>query len=295
MADDSPSKRERQKQRREAKLREQRAQAAKARRNRLLAFVALGVVVAGLVGAAIANQVRQRQEVAQRRAAAEARLDEVGCTPDTEQPSAGQGHLGGQDLATQPPDVLYPDRPASSGMHFGNWLKTGVYDVRIDERILVHNLEHGYVLAYYDEDASDEDVEALKSYAETQIDGKFPKLVVAPWDEQLPDDANVAYVAWNFRQLCEQFDEEILDVFLTAHHSGAGIAPEKTIAPHLEAGNGTLDPEGKDLLLPPLGTPPPQATEGASEGASDTPTATTEQSSEATGPPSEAATEAPTE
>ncbi len=288
MADDSPSKRERQKQRREVKLREQRAQAAKARRNRLLAFVALGVLVAGLVGAAIANQVRQRQEVAQRRAAAEARLDEVGCTPDTEQPNTGQGHLGAQDLATQPPDVLYPDRPATSGMHFGNWLKTGVYDVRVDERILVHNLEHGYVVAYYDEDAPDDEVEALKSYAQTQIDGRFQKLIVAPWGEQLPDEANFAYVAWSFRQLCEQFDEEIADVFLTAHHSGAGIAPEKTLAPHLQAGNGTLDPEGKDLLLPPLGTSPTQANEGASDGASE---AASEAASESAGEASEAATD----
>lgn len=265
---EKPSKRERQKQRREVKLAQQRAEEAKARRNRLLVFAALGVIFVGLVGLAVWRQ--QQQKAAEQRdlAAAEEIREELGCTPDEVQEDLGGGHLDGSTLAEQPPDALYPDRPASSGQHIGNWVKTGVYDVQLDERLLVHNLEHGYVVAHYGENAPDDQVAALKEHAQAQIDGKYKKLIVAPWEGELPDGKNFAYTGWTQRQACEEFDDVILDAFLVNHHSGEGVAPEKGLSPHLEAGQGTIDPEGEPVLLPPLGE---QAVpdEGTSEGGAD--------------------------
>ncbi len=286
MADEANlSKRERQKRRREAKLVEQRAAAAKARRTRLVLFGLCGLVVVGLVGAAIANQQAQRRQQAAAAEAVTARLDDLGCTPDTQQPDRGGGHLDPQVLAQSPPEVIYDDRPATSGQHVGSVVKTGVYDVRIDERLLVHNLEHGYVVAWYGSDAPDEQVAELKEFAQTSIDGQYPKLIVAPWDGALPDEANFAWSAWRFRQSCDQFDPEVLSLFLSEHHSGAGIAPEKTIAPHLGGDNGGgIDPQGEPVLLPPLdgatdGTP----TEGtATEGTATGDTATEGTGTEAT-------------
>ena len=263
---DSPSKRERQKQRRGAKLEQQRAAELRARRNRIIAFAVLGAIFVGLIAVSLVQRAATQRAEAERRAEVEAKLAEIGCTPSEELEDAGQGHLNGSTLAEQGPDVLYPDRPAASGQHYGNWLMTGVYDQLIDERVLVHNLEHGYVLAYYDEGAEDEDVAALKEHAQAQIDGKFKKLIVTPWDGELSGDANYAYVAWNQRQLCSQYDEDTFQVFLEAHHSGEGIAPEKTLSPHLEEGNGTIDPGDEPFLLPPLGEEAP-ASESMSEDA----------------------------
>ena len=269
------SKRDRQKQRRDAKLAAQRVQEQRARRTRLLVFALLGVIFAGLIGAAVANQRRQSAELAEQEARATARLTELACTEDLAQEDAGQGHLDAATLADRPPDTLYPDRPATSGEHYSSWLITGVYDAPTDERPLVHNLEHGYVVAYYDEGAADDQVDLLKTYAQAQIDGAFPKIIVAPWDGDLPTDANFAYTAWGFRQMCGEYDQDVFEVFLRKHHSGAGIAPEKTVPPHRDANSG-IDPAGEPFLLPPLGEA--EASEGMdeqgnasepSEGASD--------------------------
>lgn len=246
------SKRERQKQRREAKLAQQREQEQRSRRTRLLIFALLGVIFAGLIGAAVANQRAQSARLAAQEEAAVARLGELGCTPDEEQDDRGAGHLDGSTLAQRPPDALYPDRPATSGEHYQSWLITGVYDELMDERALIHNMEHGYVVGYYSDSAPEDQVEAFKTAAQEHIDGDYPKVIVAPWDGDLPDGANFAYTAWNFRQLCEEYDDDVFDVFIRKHHSSAGIAPEKTLPPHLSADSG-IDPEGEPFLLPPLG------------------------------------------
>ena len=262
---DSPSKRERQKQRRGAKLEQQRAAELRSRRNRIIAFAVLGAIFVGLIAVSLVQRAEDQRKKEALLAEVQENLSELGCTPADELEDAGQGHLDGSTLAEQGPDVLYPDRPAASGQHYGNWLMTGVYDQLIDERVLVHNLEHGYVIAYYDEGAEDSDVAALKEYAQAQIDGKFKKLIVAPWDGDLSGEANFAYVAWNQRQLCAEYDTDTFQVFLEENHSGEGDAPEKTLSPHLAEGNGTIDPGDEPFLLPPLGQDEPTS-EGMSEG-----------------------------
>ena len=265
---DDFSKRERQKARRQAKLQQQAVLDKKARRNRLLTFALLGVILLGLVGLAVQRNIAAKNAEKAEKAEATAKLDELGCTPDEAQEDAGQGHLDGTTLGENPPDSLYPERPASSGQHFNNWLMTGVYDQLLDERALVHNLEHGYVVGYYDEGADEAQLTEFREHLQAQIDGDYPKIIAAPWDGDLPGEANFAYLAWNQRQMCADFDTQVFDVFVKAHHSSAGEAPEKGLAPHLEEGGGTLDPGDEPVLLPPLGT---QAT--PSEGMSD-PTAT---------------------
>lgn len=268
------SKRERQKQRREVKLQRQRAAQARARRSRLLTFAVLGVILLALIGAFVWQKVEENRQEEARRLAALENLEAAGCTEVQNPPDAGTGHLDQATLVQRPPETLYTDRPATSGEHFGQWIKTGVYDVLIDERALVHNLEHGYVLAYYTEGAPAEDVTALKQYAQEQIDdGKYQKIIVSPWDGELADGANFAYVAWTHRQLCEEFDDNIFGVFVDDFHSASGDAPpaEKGISPHLEEGGGTIDPKGEPFLLPPLGTeevPTEGMTEAATESTS---------------------------
>lgn len=251
------SKRERQKQRREAKLARERARLTRARRNRLLAVAAVAVVALAGVGFVIANQISARQERQATIAAAEARQGELGCTPIQEQPDLGAGHLSDPNaMAGADPDVIYPDRPATSGPHLPSVVVSGVYDKQIDERLLVHNLEHGYVNLYYDPDADPEMIQSLKDYAQERIDGSNPKVVVAPHDA-LVDDAGFASVAWDFRQLCEQFDTGVATAFLEQHYNGEA-APERLLEPHVMPGGGVIDPNAQEgpVLFPPLGEQP---------------------------------------
>lgn len=260
------TKRERQKQRREARLAQERAQLARARRNRLLAIAGVAVIALAGVGLAVANQVSQRQERQAEIASAEARLDELGCTPIEEQPNLGGAHLNDPGaLAAADPDVIYPERPATSGPHLGAVAATGVYDDLVDERLVLHNLEHGYVTFWYSPDADPEMVQDLKDFGQERIDGDNPKLIVAPHDS-LPEGVDFGTVAWNFRQLCSQFDTEVASAFLSQHYNGEQ-APERFQPPHRAGERGVIDPAAQDgpLLFPPLGQDPAEDLEEISE------------------------------
>jgi hypothetical protein len=252
------SKRERQKVRREARLAAERAAAAKARRTRSIVFAVVATLVLAGVGFAVQRQRASSAAEHAARAAIETKLGQLGCTADTKQPDLGGTHIdqgGPAAVAANPPEKLYPDRPASSGKHISQWVVSGVYDTLIDERPLVHSLEHGWINIYYLQTAPADQVTKLKDWARAQIDGAYPKMIVAPWTgETLPQGANFAYVAWNFRQLCGQFDPEVAQLFARAHSGSNSTAPEANLIPaSVEANNRTIfAPTDANLLFPPL-------------------------------------------
>lgn len=55
----------------------------------------------------------------------------------------GRTHV---DIGT---DMKYGTNPPTSGNHYAQWTKWGVYDAPKDDRNLVHSLEHGYVIMSY--------------------------------------------------------------------------------------------------------------------------------------------------
>lgn len=299
MAEEQPlSKRERQKQRRDQKRQHQRAEARRQRATRLVVLGVIAALVLGGTGVAVAGWLANRAADAELRAQALARLDELGCTEDETQPDLGAGHIS-DNLAEFAPDRIYPNRPTSSGVHLPRWILTGVYDKEIDERLLVHNLEHGYVVVYHDAGADPEAVAELEANAEERIGSGAPKLIVTPWIGELPEEANFAFVAWRQRQLCEQYDEGVLLEFLTNHHGLRGQAPEKDLQAHLNPGEG-LDPNDTEgpLLFPPLGQSDGAGGPSMSEDDGAAPTGTASPTDGATpgGPPQPDPTEpAPTE
>lgn len=256
--DQELGKRARQKANREAQRAAERARQARARRNRMLAFAGVVVLVLAGIGLLVQRQFVGRAALEAEREAVAAKLVTLGCTPDAAQPDLGGGnHLeiqGPENVAANPPEVIYADRPATSGPHVGSVVKTGVYDTLIDERVLVHNLEHGYVVAYYAPSAPADQVSALKEWGTAQIDGDFPKTIVAPWTgEPLAGDAQFAFTAWNFRQMCAQFDPQVASVFAVAHSGSNSRAPESSLLPHLQEQPGAIfNPSEENLLFPPL-------------------------------------------
>lgn len=46
-------------------------------------------------------------------------------------------------------EVVYNSNPPTSGKHYADWIRSGVYDAPQDDRYLVHSLEHGYVIMSY--------------------------------------------------------------------------------------------------------------------------------------------------
>lgn len=63
--------------------------------------------------------------------------------PGQMQEDKGRTHV---EIGTQ---VDYHTVPPTSGPHYAQWTKWGVYDIPKDDRNLVHALEHGYVIMSY--------------------------------------------------------------------------------------------------------------------------------------------------
>ncbi|MDP8970881.1 MAG: DUF3105 domain-containing protein, partial [Actinomycetota bacterium] len=126
-------------------------------------------------------------------------------------------------------------------------------------RYLVHNLEHGYVVFYYGADAPTGQVQELKSFASQQLEAGFPKVVVAPWPDDLPGGAHFATVSWKTRQLCREFSPEVALTYLNEHHGGKSGAPEAFVQAHTGADNPVRPEAEGPFLLPPEGAAPTQA------------------------------------
>lgn len=243
------SKRERREAAREARriAQEEAAAAAAKARVRSIGITILSLVVIGtLVWLAIDN-VRgtsieasiliDREAVEPARAAA-------GCevlAEDAPNPGAAE-HF---DPATAPPaDVMYPFdiRPAHSGPHFGQTLpiiRAGV-DSQLEERGLLHNLEHGSVAIFYDpEQVEGGEVGAMESLSETLNDNGFALarsgsgIFVSPFtDPGISSGKAVALRAWGQAVDCDRFDETVAQAFIRDHYGREGIAPEGGFAPY---------------------------------------------------------------
>lgn len=88
------------------------------------------------------------------------------------QASTGSGHL-------QPgQSVSYADRFPTSGSHDPDWIRPGVYDEVQPPPKLVHSLEHGLVVIYYDTPPA-RTMKTLESWA-GMYGGQWSGIVLAP-------------------------------------------------------------------------------------------------------------------
>lgn len=134
-----------------------------------------------------------------------------------------------------PAAELYVERPASSGPHFGDWVPVDVYSDAIDERAVVHNLEHGAVAAWYDPaTVAEDDVDQLIEWAQARNQAGLANragagIIVSPFDGELA--APLAFRAWLVAADCQAFNASFADGFLLEHFGEAGAAPEGGLAP----------------------------------------------------------------
>lgn len=55
----------------------------------------------------------------------------------------------GRDHVPPGTKVDYNSNPPTSGSHFADWVKSGVYETPKEDGYLIHSLEHGYVIMSY--------------------------------------------------------------------------------------------------------------------------------------------------
>lgn len=147
--------------------------------------------------------------------------------------------------------VDYNSNPPTSGKHYQEWIRAGVYEESKDDRNLVHSLEHGYIVMSYNcdkkvtsnlllvtsvyahvieegvakEEATDSGglsagfksadchklVDQLVSVYEKK--GKH-KLIIVPRSNL---DSRIALTAWTYLDKFDMFDQERIEKFIDAH------------------------------------------------------------------------------
>ena len=151
-------------------------------------------------------------------------------------PDDGNTHVGvGVDCRATPqtdPNCgtdPYSSLPATSGPHWdpsgiANW---GVYSTPQPETQLIHNLEHGGIVIWYDPDALDTaGIDALSQYVTRQtqsgVSGRY-KFILSPWGGEDPLPSPIVVTAWRWALEMDAVDTGAIDAFVGEHY---GIAPE---------------------------------------------------------------------
>ncbi len=119
----------------------------------------------------------------------------------------------------------YNSKPATSGWHYDIPLapaRWGIYEDALEDEVLLHNLEHGYVNVHYDcPDGCDDLVASLTELVNEGTE-RGAKLLMSPYPDM---DARIALTAWTFIDKFEEFDEQRIRDFMSAHESSPN-APE---------------------------------------------------------------------
>lgn len=168
----------------------------------------------------------------------------------------------GREHVTVGTEVEYKTNPPTSGRHYPDWIRAGIYQDPQDDRYLVHSLEHGYVVLSYNcgfgpksqnsklkntDNAYAHGIDESTSSASTSspiLSEKFKseechklvdelikiyekkgkkKLIVIPRPNM---NTKIALTAWLRLDKLDEFDQRRIERFIDAHLSQG---PEKTM------------------------------------------------------------------
>ncbi len=184
-----------------------REQQAKERRKTLLVLGTAVLVGAIIIGTAVWQFVQKDASDSRALSSIGVPADQAGCQDPVTRSAKGSGQHEPEGQK-----ILYPDSPPAFGPHWGNWLQPNEVrkfwsaDDRPPVERLVHSLEHGWSILWYDDTIADDDtaITDLKAIA-----SKFPsvtdaeqKIMIAPWTaddggEAFPDGAHLAFTHWS--------------------------------------------------------------------------------------------------
>lgn len=203
------------------------AERAKERRKSMLFLVLAAVVGLGLVAAAAIPAYLEGRNDPANKALAEFGVSRAAADCDDVTSEAATGNNDHQESGTR---IDYEEVPPSSGPH---WAQPVVpaqefYTARNRPAIeqLVHNLEHGYTILWYDSTIKGADLDTLRDIA-TSARAKDPvnpgaKFIVSAWDDsygEFPEGKHVALAHWGaqegHRQLCGGISGEVVQRFIT--------------------------------------------------------------------------------
>ena len=219
------SKKLEEKQRRRLAEQLKRDQQRKAARRSNLITVAIAVVILAAVTIAIIAQRGGENEAPP--APKGVATAEAGCDEIQDFKEEGSTHV---EAGT---DVEYDTIPPTSGNHWPteNLAESGFYPDEVPEESLVHNLEHGQIVIWYDPNAPQETIDNLEKFADSANDPNSPgstgePLIVVPYDK-VPEGKSFVLTAWTHSQACGSYSLEAINDFRTKFQ---GRGPEQVVS-----------------------------------------------------------------
>jgi hypothetical protein len=127
----------------------------------------------------------------------------------------GPGSGIGNHIAEGTP-IAYPSYPPTYGSHWFAPATWGFHSEAVPDERAVHNLEHGGVVASYNNIPS-ESLAALQALLTTYPKDKYGevKLLIRPYDKIAP--GTIALTAWEWIDELPAYDETRVRNFLSAH------------------------------------------------------------------------------
>jgi hypothetical protein len=165
------------------------------------------------------------------------------CDPVTTDKASGNGnHVGPGTSSPETLTVKYDTVPPSNGPHFAQPAASNPRNFytasdRPKMEVLVHNLEHGYTVLWYDVTAGNAKKAQLEQLAEVanKTEWARDKFIVSAWDPaygELPSGKRYALSHWSatlgddgasiasqegHRQLCGELSGEVVKAFVQKH------------------------------------------------------------------------------
>jgi hypothetical protein len=235
---------------RKARIAEMQQQ-EKARENRVRLMIVAGCVaillaIGGAIAFAIIRAPSNKPDAAM--SAVGVPASAASCDPVTNDKAAGQGSHA--DPA-KTPKLKYDTVPPSTGPHFAQPAVSDRKFYTAADRpkieVLVHNLEHGYTVLWYDQAAGEAKAAELQKLADlaNKTDASLDKFIVSAWDPSygaLPAGKKFALSHWSatlgpdgkiltqegHRQLCGALSGEVVKTFIEANPRTS--APEPAAA-----------------------------------------------------------------
>jgi hypothetical protein len=217
-------------------------QARKERRRSLLILGTCVVVVLGLLGTAVFVYVKDLREEKKNEGTPLAQLGVETTVADCD-PVKKAKATGNNNHIDPPTKIPYPDAPPASGPHWGNFLQGSeirnfyTVDDRPEVERLVHSLEHGHTILWYDDTVKP----GTDTYKDVQaISRKFDggkKFIAAPWTKAdgkaFPSGKHVALTHWTgpenqegITQYCVAPSGEVVSKFTKDYPASSAPEPE---------------------------------------------------------------------
>jgi hypothetical protein len=222
-----------------------------AEKRRGFAIVGVCVTVALLiVGAAAYQPIKDWYDL---RGFESKALDEIGADADACGEITTKKASGSQEHVEPGTPIQYEDSPPAFGQHYNVWdgMERKLYTTtdRPDVGELVHNLEHGYTVLWYDQTVADSDsmMDDLRGIADKfqGTENLRDKFKAVPWTsedgEPFPGDQHVAFTHWSIGGATQTATDKQVGVFqYCSAPSGAALESFMKKYPYLDSPEPTV-------------------------------------------------------